>query len=510
MDHGHDHHYHSIGRDDCCSNDKDCCKTKSLLVIEHSHNHGHSDQDNCCSNKACCNSASLVIDHGHSHHDHSIEQDGLSSAKDCCRTKVCCSSTSNGNCSDSINNHILVENGNSSNSINNHTHDHGARIELHAITVNSRNCSDCDPTSTIPHALQVSRIRVANLCCAGEERIILNSLTNVHGIQDVSVNIIGRYAIVKHCPVHTCCATVDKIITILNDKHLGATLFEINDEDDSIIEAPFDILKGFQALFIWACFAVGLALDVNLHLFVPSVTIFSIGTAAGIIPILRGAYLSVIRQNLDINILILIALIAAFVVAEYSDPPLMIALYLSADLLEKTIMTWIRNNVKINPVGLPKKAILKNGKSIQIEDLKLDDIICVRAGEMIPGDGLVIHGECSVDESSLTGEAVAIQKQKGSRAFSGTLLQNGYIEISIDTEYQNSTINKLAQAVSDVQAEKGFYGSMVDLFAYYWTPAILIVALFLVIIGGGVSGDWHHYTLQAVTLLLLACPCAMV
>ena len=523
MDHGHDHHNHSIVQDSCCSN-KDCCSSNSL-VIDHGHDphHNHSIVQDCCSNKDCC--SSKIIDHGHDHHNHSIVQE------DCCSNKDCCSSNSlvvdhghnhhgHSERDDCCSNKDCCSSNNTIKNINNPTYENGntiesheitvESIESHEITVSSRNCSECDPKSSIPHAVQVSRIRVANLCCAGEERIILKSLTNVHGIQNVSVNVIGRYAIVKHCPVHTCCASVDKIITILNDQRLGASIFEINNEDESNTETPFDISKGFQALFVWACFAIGLALEKNLHLFIPSVTIFAVGTAVGIIPILQGAYLSAIRQNLDINILILIALIAAFVIAEYSDPPLMIALYLSADLLERTIMTWIRNNVKINPVGLPKKAILKNGKSIPIEELKLKDIICVRAGEMIPADGLVIYGECSVDESSLTGEAAAVKKNKGSRAYSGSILQNGYIEISIDTEFQNSSINKLTQAISDVQAEKGFYGSMVDLFASYWTPTILIVAFFLVIIGGGVSGNWHYYTLQAVTLLVLACPCAMI
>ena len=443
------------------------------------------------SNKDCC--SSIVIDHGHDH-GHSSTQSDCCSSTDCCSSnKDCCSS-------------IGIDHG--------HDHSHSSNTDdsdVHMISINNRNCNECDPSSTIPHAIQVSRIRVANLCCAGEERIIMKSLTNVHGINSVSVNIIGRYAVVKHCPAHACCASVEKIIDILNSQRLGASIFEISDDNDETkTEASFDISKAIQALFVWACFAVGLGLEVNMHLYMPGLIIFAIGTAVGIVPIIQGAYLSFLRGTLDINILILVALIAAFVIAEYSDPPLMIALYLSADLLENTIMAWIRNNVKINPVGLPKKAILKNGNSVPITELKLGDIICTRAGEMISVDGLITYGNCAVDESSLTGEAAAVQKFKGSRVFCGTIVQNGYIEISIDTELKNSSINKLSEAISDVQAEKGFYGSMVDKFALYWTPCILVVAFLLTIIGGGVTGEWHHYTLQAVTLLVLACPCAMI
>jgi len=373
----------------------------------------------------------MTFDHSHS-----------SNEEQCCSSKDCCSSGHITNA-----NVVVLD--------HSHTHDHITENDSHVISVNNRNCTECDPTSTIPHAVQVSRIRVANLCCAGEERIIMKSLANVHGVNSVSVNIIGRYAIVKHCPAHECCASVDKIIHILNNQRLGASIFEISDDDDSKPEESFDILKGIQVLMVWACFAVGLSLEVNLKLFVPSVVIFSVGTAIGILPIIQGAYLSVLRRTLDINILILIALIAAFVIAEYSDPPLMIALFLSADLLESTIMTWIRNNVKINPVGFPKKAVLKSGNTIPISELKMGDVVTARAGEMIPVDGLVIYGNCSVDESSLTGEPVGVQKTLSSRVFGGTIVVNGYIEIKIDTDLKSSSINKLSQAISDVQAEKG-------------------------------------------------------
>jgi len=405
------------------------------MMFDHDHGHDHhsSNEEQCCSSNDCCNSNSMTFDHSHS-----------SNEEQCCSSNDCCSS---GHIAKA--NVVVLD--------HSHTHDHITEIDSHhhVISVTNRNCTECDPTSTIPHAVQVSRIKVANLCCAGEERIIMKSLANVHGVNSVSVNIIGRYAIVRHCPAHECCASVDKIINILNNQRLGASIFEISDDDDSKPEDPFDILKGIQVLLIWACFAVGLSLEVNLDLFVPGVIVFSVGTAIGIFPIIHGAYLSVLRYTLDINILILIALIAAFVIGEYSDPPLLIALFLSADLLESTIMNWIRNNVKINPVGLPKKAVLKSGSTVPISELKMGDIITARAGEMIPVDGLVIYGNCSVDESSLTGEPVGVQKTLSSRVLGGTIVVNGYIEIKIDTDLKNSSINKLSQAICDVQAEKG-------------------------------------------------------
>lgn len=68
-----------------------------------------------------------------------------------------------------------------------------------------------------------NRLRIANLCCSGEEKMIYASLQDVNGIDDIAVNIIGRYAIIKHCPV-SCCAPIDKMVFLLNEKYLGNNL----------------------------------------------------------------------------------------------------------------------------------------------------------------------------------------------------------------------------------------------------------------------------------------------
>ena len=81
-------------------------------------------------------------------------------------------------------------------------------------------CSKCDPTSEIPHLLRSTKFRVSNLCCSGEEKMIYTSLQNINGITEISVNIIGRYAVIKHCPIQ-CCAPTDRIVFLLNEKYLG-------------------------------------------------------------------------------------------------------------------------------------------------------------------------------------------------------------------------------------------------------------------------------------------------
>lgn len=84
-------------------------------------------------------------------------------------------------------------------------------------------CNLCDTNSSVEHVIQITRFRVANLCCAGEERIILSTLNGIVGIDSVTVNVIGRYVVVKHCNI-ACCAPAERIVDILNEKKLGVSI----------------------------------------------------------------------------------------------------------------------------------------------------------------------------------------------------------------------------------------------------------------------------------------------
>jgi Cd2+/Zn2+-exporting ATPase len=164
----------------------------------------------------------------------------------------------------------------------------------------------------------------------------------------------------------------------------------------------------------------------------------------------------------------------------------------------------------MNSGTMAKKAFLSNGKAVLVDDLVIGDIIAVRAGDMILADGVIIKGVGTVDESSLTGEAMPVKKKKNDRATSGSLMQDGYLEIEIDTDMAESTIKKLAQAVEDVQTDNGEYSKMVDKIALYYTPGVMIFAALFIVIGGVVTNKWREYVYIGLVLLVLACPCSIV
>ena len=468
------------------------------MDYEHGHQHGHQHAPS----SACCDSDHS---HGHSHA-------ALSSS--CCDDDSCSSNARKDACCDSD---------------HSHGHSHAApSSEVPSIipdaVVETREhqvCNSCDASSSIPHAILVSKLRVASLCCAGEEAVIRNSLKNITGIESVKVNIIGRYMVVRHCPVQ-CCAPVEKIIDILNAKKLGVSINETNECDEEFIKEP--LVEPFRAthlLVVWLFFIAGIIVQralspddtIEIHDAPPTaaLALYLVAVIVGILPPLKHACVAVARQTIDINVLMVVAIAGSLVVGEYLDAALVVALFIAAELVEHVIMRWVRNALAQTGGGVAKTAFSVNlGKSVPLDQIAVGDIISVRAGDMLGIDGSVQKGECVIDESALTGEATPVQKVLNSKVYGGTVVQNGYAEIIVETDSQNSTMKKLQEAIDEVQADKGTTQKIVDRFAQYWTPIILLTAFLLVVGGGGSTGQWDQYVIQGVTLLVLACPCSIV
>eukprot|EP01034_Spumella_vulgaris_P026033 gene26033-32560_t len=369
-------------------------------------------------------------------------------------------------------------------------------------------CAACDPNSQIPHVVQVTRFRVTNLCCAGEEKIIRAVLQDFVGIESVAVNVIGRYAVVKHCTV-VCCSPSEKIVEALNLKHLGVSIQEAAGSDEEEVE-EMDVARIAHVVTVGLLFAIGLVFSFINSLKTASDGVYLASIALGILPILHASYVTIVRQTIDIHILILIAIVGAVAAGEYFDGSLVVTLFIASELVESIVMQRVREAVKTSTGKLNKGAFLLSGKTVKVEDLKCGDLLAVRAGEMVLGDGVIVKGEGVLDESALTGESVPIAKRVGDKVLSGTVVQNGYMEVELTVDYLNCTMTKLNQEVADVQADRGEYARIVDVFSVYWTPLVIFATLVLVLVGGGVTGDWRKYVYQGLILLILACPCPIV
>lgn len=215
----------------------------------------------------------------------------------------------------------------------------------------------------------------------------------------------------------------------------------------------------------------------------------------------------------DESLLMSIASIGAFAIQEYFEGCLVMILSQIGELFEHISLHRSKNAIVDATDLRPKTAtILRNNKLITLraEDVKVGDVIYIKVGDTIACDGEVIAGEGRVNTSSLTGESYPILLKEGSLALSGYILESGELRIKVNKAYEDSTIAKVIELVSNSQENKSKTESFITKFAKWYTPCVAFLALFTLIVGGAVSGEWLKWTYNALNFLVISCPCAIV
>ena len=144
------------------------------------------------------------------------------------------------------------------------------------------------------------------------------------------------------------------------------------------------------------------------------------------------------------------------------------------------------------------------------EELKVNDLILVNAGELIPVDSVVIEGEGQVDTSSLTGEFVPVGVKENTELYAGYLLKEGTLRLKTSKRYKDSAVNKIVELIANSRAKKSKADEFVTKFARWYTPLVFLLALTVGIVGGAVTSDWSKWIILGLKLLIVSCPCAIV
>ncbi len=213
----------------------------------------------------------------------------------------------------------------------------------------------------------------------------------------------------------------------------------------------------------------------------------------------------------NINVLMTIAAIAALLLGEYLEAMVVISLFALGEAMETKGVESSRAELLNLLNKTPKKAELKSGAEISLEDLKVGEVIVVRTGSLIPVDGEIIAGSGVVDESSMTGESIPKAKLLGHKVFAGTLLVNGFVEVRSEKDAKNSTLAKIITITFEAAKEKAKIQKFIEKFAAYYTPAAMVAALLVFVVPTlFFGGNVRHWLEQALTLLVIACPCSLV
>ena len=219
------------------------------------------------------------------------------------------------------------------------------------------------------------------------------------------------------------------------------------------------------------------------------------------------------NKTINENMLITISCIGALAIGEVVEGMLVIALYTIGKILEEKAVNNSRKSIKdLIDIKQPYANLKQTDeiKKVDVEEIKINDILVVKKGEKIPVDGIVITGETMLDTSALTGESELMQIKEGDQVLSGSMNMGEIIEIKATQIAENSTVSKILELLEDATDKKTKTETIVSKISKIYTPIVIILALLIVIC---LPIIFNIPMLEAIhrglTFLVISCPCAI-
>jgi Cd2+/Zn2+-exporting ATPase len=226
----------------------------------------------------------------------------------------------------------------------------------------------------------------------------------------------------------------------------------------------------------------------------------------------RHAWHAIRERHFDTDSLMIIAALGAAVLGEFAEGALLLFLFSLGHSLEERALDRARAAVRALADLAPKTAFVRReGKEqeIPVESIQLDDVVIVRPGVRIPVDGLISDGTSAIDQSSVTGESLPVDKTTGDTVFTGTINGEGALEVKVTRLAKDSTLARVMKMVEEAQAQKSPTQQTVEKFERVFVPAVLILTALIIIVPPLFGFPFRESFLRAMTLLVAASPCAL-
>lgn len=239
----------------------------------------------------------------------------------------------------------------------------------------------------------------------------------------------------------------------------------------------------------------------------------------------RGAYHALKTKAPNMDVLVAMGTSAAFALSVYNgffnphnsdlyfeSSGMIITLILLGKYLEQKAKTKTSDAIKqLMSLQAKTAMIIVAGeeKEVPIEEVQVGDILRVRPGEQIPVDGKILKGQTTIDESMLTGESLPVDKQVDDQVFGGTVNTTGSIQFSATQVGSMTVLSRIIRMVEDAQGEKAPIQQIADKISSIFVPTVLGLALLTLLATGLLTGDWQQAIVHSVSVLVIACPCAL-
>ncbi|HGU7213414.1 heavy metal translocating P-type ATPase [Legionella rowbothamii] len=356
----------------------------------------------------------------------------------------------------------------------------------------------------------VTTFLVARLDCPTEEQMIRRQLQTIPEIEKMDFNFIGEEVTIYH--------SLDSIESLKAQIETLGMRVSIKSSVSNSSAAKI----GHDNSWLWITTAGMLALISEgmayLYQTEQSLWVGVMALAAIVISgptVFKKGLFALRSKTLNINSLMFIAITGAILIGEWPEAAMVTVLFALAERIERYSLDKarlaIRSLLQIAPDEATVKTAAGTWQKLPVEGIKPGTIIRVKPGERIPLDGIVVSGQSSVNQAPITGESMPISKQVGDSVFAGTLNERGSLEVNVSKESGDTLLAKIGKAIEQAQAERAPTQRFVDQFAKYYTPIMVLIAVAVALIPPLLLGyPFYEWIYKALTLLVIACPCALV
>ncbi len=338
--------------------------------------------------------------------------------------------------------------------------------------------------------------------CAGK---IECELSNNKDVKDVNLNFsLGTVTLDSKMGE----SDIQRIVDSIEE---GITVKKVKDRSDSKRENT-DIKKEIVRLVIAVAFLIA--------------GLFFRGSAIGLIlfltayiisgkNVLQKAFKNILKGNMfDENFLMGIATIGAFIIGEYVEGVAVMIFYEIGEIVQGIAVNKSSNMIiDLMDLDIDSADLLVDGsiKRVHPSEVKVGDIIVIKASNKVPLDGYIVEGESSIDTKALTGESLPVEVGLDDKVYSGSINLTGTISIKVTSKYEDSTASKIMELVEEASAKKAKTEKFITKFSKYYTPLVVLAASIIAflppILGMGSFTDWIR---KGLVFLVISCPCALV
>lgn len=346
--------------------------------------------------------------------------------------------------------------------------------------------------------------------CPTEEGLIRTRLKSLAGIAHLEFNLLDRELTVYHR-----LGDPQAITLALNGLELGARLLEAG--------APAVVLPpalGVRTKTLLAVSGVA-ALAAEIVAWTsgqesgwPVLALAALSLLSAGLPTLRKGWIALKNLTLNIYFLMSLAVIGAFFIGKWPEAAMVVFLFALAEAIEALSLERARLAIKALSALAPESAEVQAANGWQHQapaTVAVGSRIRVRAGARVPLDSQVDSGHAALDQAPITGESLPVDKQVGDLLYAGSIVTDGVVEAIVTAAAGDSTLARIASAIQQAQAQRAPTQRLVDRFARYYTPAVVVLAVLVAVTGPLLfGGTWAGWLYQALVLLVIACPCALV